>query len=183
MKLKFKTAARAAVAAGIMAAASLTGMTAAHATTDQLYVEIINHEHTNICLNISGGLSVCNSSDPTLRFDVVSWASDVNGYYSRVVLEAAHNTSECLTWTYSDGDQLRLLPCNGSASQHWDMTWVGNGNGNPSNSFQFYNPSTPSSNGGPGCLDEGQSNVMYNDPGPAYCTNPANKYQIWSMVN
>ena len=78
------------------------------------------------------------------------------------------------TFFTTDGDQ-------------WNMTWVGNVSGNPSNSVQFYNQYnyfTGVVNASDySCLDAGQSNFPYGyNYSNSYCPDNTNPYQIWALL-
>ncbi|WP_265566174.1 RICIN domain-containing protein [Streptomyces hygroscopicus] len=198
MKQKLRTA----VAAGVMTVGSLAGTLAlsgtAHAETYQRNVQLQDLQDQGVdCLdsNYNGSLYIlpCNGGS-FQRWNVTSYAPDVNNYYSRVQIQNVR-TGRCLRVQFFAGNGYEAKTDSCDASNYrdqWNMTWVGNTPGNPSNSFQFLNwqPSGPLSGRSEFdfCLDRGQAghaNNMVFDIGQfrKTCDNHSNKWQIWSMVH
>lgn len=185
MKLTFKSA----LVAGLLAVAAL-GTTAgtAQANTYQRNVQVIDLQTGN-CLD-SGGNGIvhtqgCNGG-AYQRWNVLSYAGDVNNYYSRVQIQSVQN-GQCLRVYHASGIAATVSSCDaGTLEDQWNMTWVGNTAGNPSNSFEFFNQGRSGSSPITAtCLDAGQSRLLFQyDPqaGNTTCPNHGNRWQIWSMV-
>ncbi|MEV6674722.1 hypothetical protein [Streptomyces sp. NPDC051162] len=169
-------------------AASLVIAAPAQADTYQIGVQVKN-QHTGKCLdsNNHGDVYVINCNGGAFqKWNVTSWASDVDHYYSRVQLKDVA-TNRCLYLNYnSNGFSTHTASCAmEKLGDEWNLTWVGNSNPNP-NSFQFAARTDSSGNPAYGpyrCLDAGQSNVVYPLPkSTVTCDNHQNNWQIWSML-
>ncbi|MEU7168593.1 hypothetical protein AB0A70_28770 [Streptomyces morookaense] len=181
-----------------MTAAALTTVTGgivlgtgtAQANTHLVGTQLIVSGGGPLCLdsNAHGSVyvGVCNGG-PFQRWNVTSYDSDVNNYYSRVQIQDVA-TKLCLRihadhhW-YGDRLVLKTDSCDyRNVEDQWNMTWVGNVAGNPSNGVQFFNKTVTNKHIAGECLTNTTGLLDKVDRlsnGMPTCQDPRNQYQVW----
>ncbi|MFC1430257.1 ricin-type beta-trefoil lectin domain protein [Streptacidiphilus sp. N1-3] len=149
-----RTIAMGASALALAGGATLTTAGSAQANT-YLYNTQLIVSGGGLCLdsNSSGAvyLGACNNGNYQ-RWNVTSYNNDVANYYSQVQIKDVA-TGLCLRVhpVGSLGLTSLVVKTDSCDSQNpqdqWNMTWVGNLSGNPSNGVQFLNKETGNANG------------------------------------
>lgn len=185
-----RTVAMATAALALAGGATLTTAGSAQANT-YLYNTQLIVSGGGLCLdsNSSGSvyLGACNGGQYQ-RWNVTSYNNDVDNYYSQVQIKDVA-TGRCLRvhpvshW----GATVLVVKTDSCDYQNpedqWNMTWVGNRSGNPSNGVQFFNQETGNAYGVyGGCLANTDGYLVpvktYGNGYPV-CQDQTSQIQIW----